>query len=173
GQAGGTAVAQALAGDYSPGGRLPVTFYRSTQDLPPYVSYDMKGRTYRYFGGTPLFPFGYGLSYTRFDYTAPQLSTPRLRAGEPLQVRTRVGNRGDRAGDEVVQVYLEYPSRPQSPLRSLVGFQRVTLQPGETRELSFTLDARQLSDVDRAGQRAVRAGDYRLFVGGGQPGTGA
>ncbi|WP_254460814.1 glycoside hydrolase family 3 C-terminal domain-containing protein [Xanthomonas sacchari] len=173
GQSGGTAIAQALAGDINPGGRLPVTFYRSTKDLPPYVSYDMKGRTYRYFKGEPLFPFGYGLSYTRFAYDAPRLSAATLQAGQPLQVSTTVRNTGARAGDEVVQVYLQYPQRAQSPLRSLVGFQRVHLQPGEARTLSFALDARQLSDVDRSGQRAVEAGDYRLFVGGGQPGTGA
>ncbi|MCW0460744.1 Xylan 1,4-beta-xylosidase [Xanthomonas sacchari] len=173
GQSGGTAIAQALAGDINPGGRLPVTFYRSTKDLPPYVSYDMKGRTYRYFKGEPLFPFGYGLSYTQFAYDAPQLSTATLQAGQPLQVSTTVRNTGARAGDEVVQVYLQYPQRAQSPLRSLVGFQRVHLQPGEARTLTFALDARQLSDVDRSGQRAVEAGDYRLFVGGGQPGTGA
>ncbi|MBB5942500.1 glycoside hydrolase family 3 C-terminal domain-containing protein [Xanthomonas sp. 3307] len=173
GQSGGTAIAQALAGDINPGGRLPVTFYRSTKDLPPYVSYDMKGRTYRYFKGEPLFPFGYGLSYTQFAYDAPQLSAATLQAGDALRVTTTVRNTGARAGDEVVQVYLQYPQRAQSPLRSLVGFQRVHLQPGEARTLSFALDARQLSDVDRSGQRAVEAGDYRLFVGGGQPGTGA
>ncbi|WP_369937054.1 glycoside hydrolase family 3 C-terminal domain-containing protein [Xanthomonas tesorieronis] len=173
GQSGGTAIAQALAGDVNPGGRLPVTFYRSTKDLPAYVSYDMKGRTYRYFKGEPLFAFGSGLSYTSFAYAAPQLSTTMLQAGTNLQVRTQVRNSGTRAGDEVVQVYLEYPQRAQSPLRSLVGFQRVTLQPGETREVSFDLEPRQLSDVDRAGQRAVQPGDYRVFVGGGQPGTDA
>ena len=173
GQSGGTAIAQALAGDINPGGRLPVTFYRSTKDLPPYVSYDMKGRTYRYFKGEPLFPFGYGLSYTQFAYDAPQLSTATLQAGQPLRVTTTVRNTGARAGDEVVQVYLQYPPRAQSPLRSLVGFQRVTLQPGETRDVQFELTPRQLSDVDRAGQRAVQPGDYRVFVGGGQPDTGA
>jgi beta-glucosidase len=173
GQSGGTAIAQALAGDINPGGRLPVTFYRSTKDLPPYVSYDMKGRTYRYFKGEPLFPFGYGLSYTQFAYDAPQLSTATLQAGQPLRVTTTVRNTGARAGDEVVQVYLQYPPRAQSPLRSLVGFQRVTLQPGETRAVQFELTPRQLSDVDRAGQRAVQPGDYRVFVGGGQPDTGA
>ena len=173
GQSGGTAIARALAGDVNPGGRLPITFYRSTRDLPPYVSYDMKGRTYRYFTGTPLYPFGYGLSYTQFAYDAPRLSATLLQAGHTLQVSTRVRNTGPRAGDEVVQVYLEYPRREQSPLRALVGFQRVTLQPGQSRELSFALDARRLSDVDRAGNRAVQAGDYRVFVGGGQPGTGA
>jgi beta-glucosidase len=173
GQSGGTAIAQVLAGDVNPGGRLPVTFYRSTKDLPAYVSYDMKGRTYRYFKGEPLFAFGSGLSYTSFAYTAPQLSTTTLQAGTNLQVGTQVRNSGTRAGDEVVQVYLEYPQRAQSPLRTLVGFQRVTLQPGESREVQFELTPRQLSDVDRAGQRAVQPGDYRVFVGGGQPGTGA
>ncbi|MBB4125813.1 beta-glucosidase [Xanthomonas translucens] len=173
GQSGGTAIAQMLAGDINPGGRLPVTFYRSTKDLPAYVSYDMKGRTYRYFKGEPLFAFGSGLSYTNFAYAAPQLSTTTLQAGANLRVSTQVRNSGTRAGDEVVQVYLEYPQRAQSPLRSLVGFQRVTLQPGETRELQFELTPRQLSDVDRAGQRAVQPGDYRVFVGGGQPGTDA
>jgi beta-glucosidase len=173
GQSGGTAIAQALAGDVNPGGRLPVTFYRSTKDLPPYVSYDMKGRTYRYFTGTPLYPFGYGLSYTSFGYDAPRLSAATLKAGDTLTVSTQVRNTGTRVGDEVVQVYLEYPKRPQSPLRTLVGFQRVTLQPGQSRELAFALDARQLSDVDRTGQRAVESGDYRIFVGGGQPGTDA
>ncbi|SOD51529.1 beta-glucosidase [Pseudoxanthomonas wuyuanensis] len=183
GQSGGTAIAQALAGDFNPGGRLPVTFYRSTKDLPPYVSYDMQGRTYRYFSGTPLYPFGHGLSYTTFAYDTPRLSTQMLKAGEPLRVSVRVRNSGSRSGDEVVQVYLEpnateqrpqlAPHQQQPPIRTLVGFRRITLKPGQSREVRFELDARSLSNVDRAGQRAVEAGDYRLFVGGGQPGTGA
>lgn len=177
GQSGGTAIARALAGDDNPGGRLPVTFYRGTRDLPPYVSYDMRahgrGRTYRYFEGEPLYPFGHGLSYTRFEYEAPRLSTRRLQAGHTLRVAARVRNAGEHAGDEVVQVYLEHPDRPLSPRRALVGFSRVALQPGESRELEFELDARLLSDVDRAGKRAVLPGDYRIFVGGGQPGTDA
>ncbi|WP_454830837.1 glycoside hydrolase family 3 C-terminal domain-containing protein [Pseudoxanthomonas wuyuanensis] len=183
GQSGGTAIAQVLAGDFNPGGRLPVTFYRSTKDLPPYVSYDMQGRTYRYFSGTPLYPFGHGLSYTTFAYDTPQLSTQTLKAGEPLRVSVRVRNSGSRSGDEVVQVYLEpnateqrpqsAPHQQQPPIRTLVGFRRITLKPGQSREVTFELDARSLSDVDRAGQRAVEAGDYRVFVGGGQPGTGA
>ena len=173
GQSGGDAIARVLAGDYNPAGRLPVTFYRSTRDLPPYVSYDMKGRTYRYFTGRPLFPFGYGLSYTRFAYSAPSLSTTVLRAGETLRVSTQVRNAGNRAGDEVVQAYLTYPERPLSPRHALVGFTRVTLQPGEVREIHFDLDARRLSDVDRSGTRAVVPGNYRLFIGGGQPGTEA
>ena len=113
------------------------------------------------------------MSYTSFAYDAPRLSTPTLKAGEPLRVSVRVRTSGERSGDEVVQVYLEYPQRPQSPIRSLVGFERLTLHPGESREVTIELDARELSDVDRAGQRAVEAGDYRVFVGGGQPGTGA
>ncbi|RBG31816.1 glycoside hydrolase family 3 protein, partial [Xanthomonas oryzae pv. oryzae] len=121
----------------------------------------------------PLFPFGYGLSYTRFAYDAPQLSSTAVQAGSTLQVTTTVRNTGARAGDEVAQVYLQYPDRPQSPLRSLVGFQRVHLAAGEQRTLTFNLDARALSDVDRSGQRAVEAGNYTLFVGGGQPDTGA
>lgn len=173
GQSGGTAIARVLAGDYNPAGRLPVTFYRSTRDLPPYVSYDMKGRTYRYFEGRPLYPFGHGLSYTRFAYAAPHLSTTVLHAGATLRVSTQVSNVGERSGDEVVQAYLAYPDRPLAPRHALVGFARVTLKPGETREVHFDLDARLLSDVDRLGKRAVMPGAYRLFVGGGQPGTDA
>jgi beta-glucosidase len=173
GQSGGTALAQTLAGDANPGGRLPVTVYHSTRELPPYISYDMKGRTYRYFSGTPLYPFGYGLSYTRFAYDAPTLSTATLTAGQPLRVTTTVRNTGTRAGDEVAQAYLLPPQQAGAPLRSLVGFRRVTLQPGQSRTLTFELDARALSSVARDGTRAVEAGAYRVFVGGGQPGTGA
>lgn len=173
GQSGGSAIARVLAGDYNPAGRLPVTFYRSTRDLPPYVSYDMKGRTYRYFEGRPLYPFGHGLSYTRFSYAAPELSTTTLKAGATLRVSTKVRNVGARSGDEVVQAYLIHPERPLAPRRALVGFARVSLRPGETREVHFDLDARRLSGVDRAGNRAVAPGGYRLFVGGGQPGTDA
>src|SRR5690348_12767562 len=121
GEAGGAALAQVLAGDYDPAGRLPVTFYRSTRDLPPYVSYAMKGRTYRYFDGTPLYPFGHGLSYTTFAYADPKLSTTQLKAGAALKVSAEVRNRGTRAGDEVVQVYLE--GGPKSPLAPRPGRQ--------------------------------------------------
>jgi beta-glucosidase len=171
GEQGGRAIAQTLAGDYNPGGRLPVTFYRSTKDLPPYASYAMKERTYRYFTGAPLYPFGYGLSYTRFAYGEPELSTTQLAAGQPLTVSVDVRNAGQRAGDEVVQVYLDPPAAPQAPRHALVGFRRVHLAPGESRPIRFELSPRQLSLVDAAGFRAVEAGRYRLFVGGGQPGT--
>lgn len=170
GEAGGTAIARVLAGDYDPAGRLPVTFYRSTRDLPPYVSYDMRGRTYRYFKGTPLYPFGAGLSYTTFGFSKPALSTTRLAAGASLKVGAVVRNTGNRAGDEVVQVYLDDPKSPLAPLRALVGFKRVHLEPGEQRRVGFELSPRQLSTVDAAGDRAVVAGHYRVFIGGGQPG---
>lgn len=173
GQAGGTAIAQALAGDIDPAGRLPVTFYRSVHDLPPFASYAMAGRTYRYFRGTPLYPFGYGLSYTRFAYAAPTLSASALKAGGTLQVSAELRNAGSRAGDEVVQAYLDVPPSPQAPRHVLVGFQRVHLAPGESRRVDFILSARDVSSVDAAGTRAVVPGRYRVFIGGGQPGDAA
>ncbi|TAM93378.1 MAG: hypothetical protein EPN40_13355 [Rhodanobacteraceae bacterium] len=173
GESGGTAIAQMLAGDYNPAGRLPVTFYRSTRDLPPYVSYDMQGRTYRYFKGTPLYPFGYGLSYTTFTYADPGLSATALQAGGKLTVDAEVRNTGKSAGDEVVQAYLDYPKSPLAPRHALVGFRRVHLVPGETRRVAFELSPRALSSVDAAGVRAVEPGRYSVFVGGGQPGDAA
>jgi len=170
GESGGTAIAQVLAGDYNPAGRLPVTFYRATRDLPPYVSYDMQGRTYRYFTGTPLYPFGYGLSYTTFAYADPALSTTQLRAGATLKASAEVRNTGTRAGDEVVELYLDAPDVPLAPRHALVGFERVHLEHGESRRVEFDLSPRQLSTVDAAGHRAVFAGHYRVFIGGGQPG---
>jgi beta-glucosidase len=168
GQAGGTAIAQVLAGDYNPGGRLPVTFYRATHDLPPFTRYAMQGRTYRYFDGTPLYAFGHGLSYTRFGYADLALSTTRLTAGASLKVGVTVRNTGQRAGDEVVQAYLA-SDVPLAPRRALAAFRRVHLAPGESRRVELELSPRQLSTVDGAGRRAVVAGHYRLFVGGGQP----
>jgi beta-glucosidase len=170
GEEGGRAIAQTLAGDYNPGGRLPVTFYRSTRDLPPYVSYAMQGRTYRYFTGTPLYSFGHGLSYTHFAYASPRLSTTRLRAGTSLTISAEVRNEGDRAGDEVVQVYLDSPESPAAPRHALVGFRRMHLEAGESRRVNLELSARQLSTVDVSGGRAVEEGRYRLSIGGGQPG---
>jgi len=170
GEEGGRAIAQVLAGNYNPGGRLPVTFYRSTRDLPPFVSYATQGRTYRYFEGAPLYPFGYGLSYTHFAYGELALSTTKLNAGAKLSVSAVVRNDGDREGDEVVQVYLSAPDDPLAPRHALVGFQRVHLAAKESRRVSFELDPRQLSTVDATGERAVNAGRYRIFIGGGQPG---
>lgn len=173
GEAGGTAIAHVLAGDYDPAGRLPITFYAATSDLPPYISYSMQGRTYRYFDGTPLYPFGYGLSYTTFAYADPKLSTAQLKAGATLKMSAQVRNSGTRAGDEVVEVYLDGPKLPLAPRHALVGFRRVHLGPGESRRIGFELSPRLLSTVDAAGNRAVVAGQYRVFIGGGQPGYAA
>jgi len=172
GEAGGRAIGEVLAGTVNPSGRLPVTFYRSEADLPPFADYSMRGRTYRYFEGRPGYPFGHGLSYTRFDYAG--LSSPaRVAAGRPMEVAVTVANGGDRAGDEVAQLYLEPVDRPDLPRRSLKGFERVSLNPGERRQVRFHLDPRDLAYATADGTMTVTPGRYRLWVGGGQRGTGA
>jgi beta-glucosidase len=172
GEQGGEAVARVLAGDYNPAGRLPVTFYRATSDLPPFASYAMDGRTYRYFKGTPLYAFGDGLSYTHFAYAEPQVSAPQWKAGDTLKVSATVRNDGNRAGDEVVEVYLDAPDVAAAPRHALVGFRRIHLEAGERRRVEFELAPRQLGSVDAQGHRAVEPGHYRLFIGGSQPGEG-
>jgi beta-glucosidase len=173
GEEGGAAVAETLAGANNPAGRLPVTFYKSTDDLPPLEDYSMKGRTYRYFEGKPLYPFGYGLSYSKFAYSNAKLSSSTLKAGDNLQVDVDIRNTSNMAGDEVAQVYVSFPNLPGAPIRALRGFERVPIAPGQTRHVHFTLDPRDLSCVNEAGTRVVAPGAYRVFVGGGQPGTGA
>jgi beta-glucosidase len=162
-----------MAGLNNPAGRLPVTFYKSVNDLPPFDDYAMKGRTYRYFEGQPLYPFGYGLSYSKFAYSNAKLSTSTLKAGSDLQVDVDVRNTGSVAGDEVVQAYIVFPKLFGAPLRALRGFQRVSLRPGQTQHVRFTMNPRDLSMVNEEGTTLVAAGAYKLFVGGGQPGTGA
>ena len=166
---GGQAVAELLAGDFSPAGRLPVTFYKSVDQLPPFEDYGMRGRTYRYFGGEPLYPFGYGLSYTTFTYAKPVVSQPSIEAGQSVDVSVDVRNGGARAGDEVVQLYVARKA-DGAPIRALRHFRRVHLEPGETRTLTFTVSAADMSVVDAAGQRAVPPGVVDVWVGGGQPG---
>lgn len=170
GEAGGEAIADTLDGTNDPGGKLPITFYASLDQLPKFTDYSMNNRTYRYFRGTPLYGFGYGLSYTSFDYGSETLSTTNLKAGDPLTVETEVRNAGQVAGDAVVELYLTPPQQGVNPLRELEGFRRIHLTPGESRKVRFTLDPRQLSLVDAQGARSVRAGDYSVFVGGSQPG---
>ncbi|WP_426257988.1 glycoside hydrolase family 3 C-terminal domain-containing protein [Sphingomonas sp. DC1600-2] len=176
GESGGTAIAETLAGRNNPSGRLPVTFYAHTTDLPAFVDYGMKERTYRYFTGTPLWGFGYGLSYTRFAYTAPT-NAITVAAGQSATVHVRVANVGARDGEEVVQAYLVPPATKgagfTTPVlqRQLVGFKRLAIARGKAGDASFTLDPRSLSLVARDGTRAIEPGAYRLFVGGGQPGS--
>jgi len=173
GEEGGTAIAESLAGLNNPAGRLPVTFYKGVEQLPPFEDYSMKNRTYRYFEGQPLYPFGYGLSYSKFSYANVKLSATSLKAGEPLSLDADVKNTSDREGDEVVQLYLKFPKSPGAPIHALRGMTRVSIEAGETKRVHFTLDARDLSGVNSQGDRIVASGSYRLYVGGGQPGTAA
>jgi beta-glucosidase len=170
GQAGGTAVADVLFGDVSPAGRLPLTFYRSLDQLPPFEDYAMKGRTYRYFAGTPLYPFGHGLSYSRFAYA--RLAVPRKAPlGAPVTVSVEVRNTGTMGADEVVQLYVtDVEASGPVPRRALKGFQRVSLKAGERRVVRFTLDERAFSLVGSDGRRIVEPGRFTIAVGGKQPG---
>jgi beta-glucosidase len=173
GEEGGTAIAQTLAGVNNPGGRLPVTFYKGVEQLPPFEEYAMKNRTYRYFTGEPLYPFGYGLTYSKFEYSNLKLSSPELDAGNPLAVDVDVKNASQRAGDEIVELYVTFPQLPGAPLRALRGFTRVHLDAGELRQVKLVLQPRDLSYVNEAGDRLVATGDYVITAGGGQPGTSA
>jgi beta-glucosidase len=169
GEEGGDAIAKVLKGELNPGGRLPVTFYASTTDLPPFEDYSMRNRTYRYFRGMTLWGFGYGLSYSDFKWSNIKLSTEFLPAGEPLIVEADVENVSARSGDAVSELYLTPPAAPSSPQLSLAGFERTTLAPHAKHHLKFAIDARSLSTVDEAGRRAVRPGVYILHLGGSQP----
>jgi beta-glucosidase len=171
GEEGGTAIAQTLAGVNNPAGRLPVTFYTGVDQLPPFEDYAMKNRTYRYFEGKPLYPFGYGLSYSKFEYSNLKLSKAEVNAGEPLGVEVEVKNVTQREGDEVVQLYLNFPKMGGAPIRALRAFTRIHLQPGESRQITLDLTPRDLSYVNEAGDRVITAGEYRVTAGGGQPGT--
>ncbi len=173
GEEGGTAVAQTLSGKNNPAGRLPVTFYTGVDQLPPFEDYAMKGRTYRYFEGKPLYPFGYGLSYTRFSYKGLTLPKGTVNAGDPLTAEVTVTNTGKLEGDEVAQLYLSFPNVPGAPQRALRGFKRVHLKPGESQKVTFDLKDRDLSMVSEAGEPIVAEGKYSVSIGGGQPGTGA
>ena len=173
GEEGGTAVAQTLSGKNNPAGRLPVTFYKDVSQLPPFEDYAMKGRTYRYFTGTPLYPFGYGLSYTKFSYSKLTVPSAAVEAGKPVVVEATVTNIGTRAGDEVAQLYLEFPAVPGAPRRALRGFERVHLEPGASQTVHFDLKPRDMSMVTEAGEPIVAKGAYKVSVGGGQPDTGA
>lgn len=172
GQAGGLAVANVIAGKVSPAGRLPLTFYRSAADLPPFSDYSMRNRTYRYFEGVPVYPFGFGLSYTTFTYGALKLEPVEGSPERGVRVTTTVTNAGKRAGEEVAQLYVQPPKFEGAPRLALRGFQRFGLQPGESKPISLVLSPRDLSFVGRDGVRQVMSGEYRLSVGSGQPGTG-
>ena len=165
---GGTAIARTLAGLNNPAGRLPLTFYSSLEGLPEFTDYTLKNRTYRYFTGKPLWGFGYGLSYSNFKYGPVKLSAESIKAGEPVTATVSVSNTGTVSGDEVVEAYLKTPQLG-GPIQALVGFSRVTIGPGASKEVSIKIDPRSLSSVDDQGNRSILAGKYTLTLGGAQP----
>jgi beta-glucosidase len=173
GEVGGTAIAETLAGRNNPSGRLPVTFYRDTAELPAFDDYSMKNRTYRYFNGAVLYPFGFGLSYTKFNYSNMKLSSSSIGPESQLSATVEIRNTGAVAGDEVAELYIEAPGDKGVEHPALAGFARVHLAPGESKSVTLPVDARSLSRVDEKGVRRVAAGEYALSLGGAQPGNGA
>ena len=169
GEEGGAAVAETLSGKNNPAGRLPVTFYKGVDQLPHFEDYDMTNRTYRYFKGKPLYPFGYGLSYTRFAYSDLDLSASAIAAGQPVDAQVTVTNTGKLAGDEVVQLYLKFPDIKGAPLLALRSFERIHLEPGAKQKVHFHLTPRELGMVTELGDPIVAQGNYTISVGGGQP----
>ena len=170
GEEGGAGIADVLFGDYNPSGKLPVTFYKSASQLPAFADYRMEGKTYRYFKGDPLYPFGHGLSYTKFEYDKLKLKK-RVKAGQSVRVSVEVRNTGAVAGDEVVQLYLtDVAASAPVPLRSLRGVERVSLRPGERRRVTFTLAPRDLTLIDDGGKRVLEPGKFAVTVGGKQSG---
>jgi len=169
GQEGGAAVADVLFGDYNPAGRLPVTFYKSIDQLPPFVNYDMKGRTYRFFEGKPLYEFGYGLSYTQFKYG--NLVVPEtLQSNKECKVFVEVENTGNYSGDEVVQLYLKHPgSKIPVPIHALQGIKRVYIEKGKKVKVEFIVNPGQMAIINDNNQRVVMPGKLTVFVGGCQP----
>ena len=169
GQQGGNAVADVLFGDYNPAGRLPITYYKSIDQLPPFEDYNMKGRIYRYFNQEPLFPFGFGLSYTKFSYTNFKIPS-KIEINKPITVSVTVSNIGDWDGDEVIELYLkdEKSSTPR-PNHQLIGFKRVHFKKGEQKEIQFTIQPRQLSLINNKNELAIEPGWFTMYVGGEQP----
>ncbi len=150
-----------------------MTFYKSVDQLPNFEDYSMDNRTYRYFKGKPLYPFGYGLSYTKFSYSNLMLPQKDIQAGDSLTAQATVTNSGQVAGDEVVQLYLNFPNDVGAPRVALRGFQRIHLDPGASQTVTFHLKRRDLSMVTEKGNPIVAQGDYTISIGGGQPNTGA
>jgi beta-glucosidase len=172
GEEGGAAVADVLSGEYNPAGRLPVTFYQSVVQLPPFGNYSMAGRTYRYFTEQPLYPFGYGLSFSSFNYSDAKVSQAQVAADATVAVSVRVTNASSVPGDEVVQLYLAHPGVEGAPIRALAGFQRIHLDPAASKTVDFTLRDRDLSIVDETGVRRIVPGPVEVWIGGGQPVAG-
>ena len=173
GEEGGAAIAETLSGKNDPAGRLPVTFYRDINQLPNFEDYSMETRTYRYFRGKPLYPFGYGLSYTTFSYSDLSLPQTAVKPGDPVQADVTVTNTGKVAGDEVVELYLKFPPVDGAPRIALRGFQRLHLDAGASEKVYFELKNRDLGMVTVDGNPIIAGGEYTIDIGGGQPDTGA
>jgi beta-glucosidase len=170
GEEGGTAIAETLAGENNPAGRLPLTFYSSLSQLPSFEDYSMKGRTYRYFSDKPLYAFGFGLSYSTFAYSNVKVSSSSIKAGDPVVVEGDVKNTSTIPVDEVVELYLVQPKNPETPIRILAGFTRVHLEPGQSTHVGLNIDPRSLGQVDAKGVRSILSGRYVVSLGGAQPG---
>ncbi|WP_298554736.1 glycoside hydrolase family 3 protein [uncultured Algibacter sp.] len=167
GEFGGNAIADILFGDYNPAGRLPVTFYKSVTDLPDFKNYNMENRTYKYFKGKPLFPFGHGLSYTNFTYK--NLNVKEIIAlNDNIEVDVEVTNSGKMDGDEVVQLYLSHNDDDEA-IRSLVGFKRIHIKSGETQKVTMTITPKQYSKINFEGKAKAETGNVTLTIGGKQP----
>jgi beta-glucosidase len=170
GQEGGKAVADVLFGDAVPSGKLPLTFPKSLDQLPPFEDYSMTGRTYRYATEEPLYPFGFGLSYTRFSYSDLVLDESTIRAGESLSLRCTLTNSGSVEAEEVAQIYLsDLEASTVVPLHNLIGFRRVHLEPGERTVITFTVTPEMMKMVNDAGDRVLEPGEFRVTIGGCSP----
>jgi beta-glucosidase len=167
GQEGGNAVADVLFGDYNPAGRLPVTFYKSVNDLPAFEDYSMKGRTYKYFTGTPLYEFGYGLSYTSFAYKQALILNPELSVSDSIRLSVTVSNTGKFDGDEVIQIYLKQPEdNKEKPIKSLIAFERINFIQGETKSVSFLIPVSRLRHYNpEISDYSVTNGSYEILIG--------
>lgn len=171
GQEGGTAVADVLFGNVSPSGRLPITFPMSLDDLPPYEDYNMQGRTYKYMDVKPMYPFGFGLSYTSFEYGEISLSEKRVRRNNSLTATVTVTNKGDVKAEEVVQMYIQdIEASVDAPKYQLYGIKRIELEPGSSQKVEFEITPQMMELVNNKGERVLERGDFRVYIGGSSPG---
>src|SRR5690606_1674377 len=174
GQDGGTAVADIIFGKISPSGRLPITFPKSLDQLPPYEDYTMKGRTYKYMEQEPLYPFGYGLSYTKFTYSEPKISSVQVKKGDNVNVSVTVTNSGEVKSDEVVQLYIsDVEASVDVPISQLYGIKRISLEPGASEEVSFEITPKMMELVNNDGERVLEPGEFKVHIGGSSPGKRA
>jgi len=168
GQAGGTAIANVLFGDYNPAGKLPVTFYKNVEQIPDFEDYAMKGRTYRFMTEKPLFPFGFGLSYTTFNVGEAKVFNYEINKTESVELSVPVTNSGKMDGTEVVQVYVHKLSDTDGPIKTLRGFQKIAVAAGKTEKADISLPYNSFEFFDReSGKMAVIPGEYEVFYGTG------